>query len=55
MHNVQVTAPDGSKPFQGSLLTGPASVTYNVPALAAGAYTFSCVVHPTMTGTLTVK
>lgn len=55
MHNVQITAPDGSKPLSGSLLTGPGSVTYSVPALSAGAYTFSCVVHPTMTGTLTVK
>ena len=55
MHNVQITAPDGSQPFKGALVTGPASATYDVPALSAGAYTFSCVVHPTMTGTLTVK
>jgi plastocyanin len=54
-HNVQIKAPDGSEPFKGSLLTGPGSVTYDVPALAAGAYTFSCVVHANMTGTLTVK
>jgi plastocyanin len=54
-HNVQIKAPDGSQPFKGSILTGPGSVTYDVPALAAGSYTFSCVVHPTMTGTLTVK
>ena len=31
------------------------TVTYNVPALAAGTYTFICIVHPNMTGTLTVK
>jgi cytochrome c oxidase subunit 2 len=31
------------------------SVTYSVPALAAGTYTFICIVHPNMTGTLTVK
>ena len=54
-HNVQIKAADGSQPFKGSILTGPGSVTYDVPALTAGAYTFSCVVHPTMTGTLTVK
>lgn len=54
-HNVQLNAADGSEPFKGSLLTGAASVTYDVPALGAGAYTFSCVVHPSMTGTLTVK
>ena len=53
-HNVQIKAADGSEPFKGSLLTGVASVTYDVPALAAGSYTFSCVVHPNMTGTLTV-
>jgi plastocyanin len=54
-HNVQIKAADGSEAFKGSILTGPGSVTYDVPALAAGSYTFSCVVHPTMTGTLTVK
>ena len=30
-------------------------MTYSVPALAAGTYTFICIVHPNMTGTLTVK
>jgi len=30
-------------------------VTYNVAALAAGAYTFWCEVHPNMTGTLTIQ
>jgi plastocyanin len=54
-HNVQIKAPDGSRAFSGSLLTGPGSVTYDIGALAAGTYTFSCVVHPAMTGTLTVK
>jgi plastocyanin len=54
-HNVQIKGADGSEPFKGSLLTGAASVTYDVPALAAGSYTFSCVVHPTMTGTLVVQ
>jgi plastocyanin len=54
-HNVQIKAPDGSEPFKGSLLTGPGTVTYDVPALAAGSYVFHCIVHPNMTGTLTVK
>jgi plastocyanin len=31
------------------------TVTYDVPALPAGTYTFICIVHPNMTGTLTVK
>ena len=39
MHNVQITAPDGSQPFKGSLVTGPSTMTYNVPALPAGAST----------------
>ncbi|HEX7472688.1 MAG TPA: cupredoxin domain-containing protein [Candidatus Limnocylindrales bacterium] len=54
-HNVQIKAADGSDSFKGSLLTGPGSTTYDIPALSAGTYTFSCVVHPSMTGTLTVK
>lgn len=54
-HNVQIKASDGSEPFKGALFTGPGTTTYDVPALAAGTYTFSCVVHPSMTGTLTVK
>ena len=42
--------------FKGDLVTGPASGTYNIPALAAGTYHFRCDVHPaTMTGTVTVK
>ncbi len=40
--------------FKGDIITGPAKTTYNVPALAAGAYTFVCSVHPNMTGTLKV-
>lgn len=54
-HNVQITAADGSQPFKGALVTGVATMTYDVPALPAGTYTFSCVVHPSMTGTLTVQ
>lgn len=54
-HNVQIKGADGSDKFKGALLTGPGSTTYDVPALPAGTYTFSCVVHPTMTGTLTVQ
>jgi cytochrome c oxidase subunit II len=54
-HNVQIKNPDGSDAFKGDLVTGPASATYNVPPLKAGSYPFQCTVHPTMTGTLTVK
>jgi plastocyanin len=57
-HNVVIVNPDGSKVSMGdtSFFTGPAKRTYQVPALAAGAYPFHCEVHPTtMKGTLTVK
>ena len=30
-------------------------VTYQVPALAAGTYTFLCEVHPDMKGTITAQ
>ena len=30
-------------------------MTYSVPALAAGTYTFICQVHPDMKGTITAK
>ena len=57
-HNVVILNPDGSKVSMGdtSFFTGPAKRTYQVPALAPGAYPFHCEVHPTtMKGTLTVK
>ncbi len=38
----------GSDPF-----SGPAVVTYDVPALAPGTYFFRCDVHPDMSGELT--
>ena len=39
----------GSDPF-----SGPALVTYDVPALAPGTYFFRCDVHPDMSGELAV-
>ena len=36
------------------IVTGPADVDYAVPELAPGSYTFTCTIHPNMTGTLTV-
>ena len=40
--------------FRGDLVTGPAKVDYDVPALPAGTYYFQCDVHPSMNGTVTV-
>ncbi len=55
-HNVAIYRDDsatdlvfGSEPF-----SGPAIVTYDVPAQAAGTYFFRCDVHPEMSGQLAV-
>jgi plastocyanin len=54
-HNVEILDAAGASVFKGAIVTGPAKVAYQVPALAAGSYRFLCDVHPTMTGTLTVQ
>jgi plastocyanin len=56
-HNVEIRTADGQSIFDGQVLTDPGQVTYTVPALKAGTYTFICKIHPipAMTGTLTVK
>jgi len=53
-HNVEIKDANGASVFRGDLITGPKQITYTVPALKAGSYTFICTVHPNMTGTLTV-
>jgi cytochrome c oxidase subunit 2 len=55
-HNFAIKDASGKVLFTGMPLAQPnQSVTYSVPALPAGTYTFFCSVHPNMTGTLTVK
>ena len=56
-HNVAIHkgSPTGEIVWQGEIFSGVDSRTYDVPALPAGTYGFSCMVHPNMTGTLTVK
>ena len=54
-HNIEIKDSSGASKFKGDIVTGPIKTTYQVPALAAGTYTFMCDVHPSMTGTLTVK
>ncbi len=56
-HNVAIhkDSPTGEIVWQGEIFNGTDTRTYDVPALPAGTYGFSCVVHPNMTGTLTVK
>ncbi len=53
-HNIVIKDASGAAVFTGDLVTGPAKVNYNVPALKAGDYTFVCAVHANMTGTLKV-
>ncbi len=54
-HNVSIKSASGAQVFMGEIFPGTGSRTYQVPALPAGTYTFVCSVHPSMTGTLTVK
>jgi len=54
-HNVEILDAGGTKVFDGEIVTGPKTVTYQVNPLPAGTYQFRCVVHQQMTGTLTVK
>ncbi len=51
-HNVAVKDASGAEKFKGEIVTSK-QITYDVPALAAGAYEFWCEVHPDMKGTLT--
>jgi len=55
-HNVAIYGDDSAteKVFGSDPFSGPAVVTYDVPALAAGSYFFRCDVHPDMSGELTV-
>ena len=54
-HDMMVKDSSGNTVFKGDMVTGPAAVDYQVPALAAGTYTFTCSIHPTtMNGTLVV-
>jgi cytochrome c oxidase subunit 2 len=54
-HNVAIHDASGQEVFKGEIFVGVDVRTYPIPALKAGSYTFSCTVHPAMTGTLTVR
>jgi plastocyanin len=53
-HNMPSTDANGQGVFKGEIVSN-SKVTYTVPALAAGTYTFICEVHPNMKGTITAK
>jgi plastocyanin len=54
-HNVEIKDASGGVAFMGDVFPGVETRVYDVPALAAGSYTFLCTVHPSMTGTATVQ
>ncbi|MGK2850241.1 MAG: aa3-type cytochrome oxidase subunit IV [Candidatus Limnocylindrales bacterium] len=54
-HNVELKDAGGAVAYLGEIFPGIATKVYDVPALPAGAYTFLCTVHPSMTGTATVQ
>lgn len=54
-HDVQLKDASGAEIFKTDTFPGAAKRDYQVPALAAGTYTFICTVHPNMTGTLTAS
>ena len=53
-HNIAISDANGQGVFKGEIVSN-SKVTYNVPALTAGTYTFICEVHPNMKGTITAK
>ncbi|MGH2540045.1 MAG: cupredoxin domain-containing protein [Actinomycetota bacterium] len=55
-HNIAIYTDDtlAESLFVGDLVTGPDTVEYSIPPLAAGEYYFHCDVHPTMSGTVVV-
>ncbi len=58
IHNVSIYDAEGETIFLGDPITGPdAEITYQIPALPPGEYTFICDYHPVadMTGILTVQ
>jgi plastocyanin len=53
-HNIAISDASGARVFKGDIVSS-SKVTYQVPALAAGTYTFICEVHPDMKGTITAQ
>ena len=53
-HNIAISNSSGAQVFKGEIVTSQ-KVDYQVPALAAGSYSFLCEVHPDMKGTVTVQ
>ncbi|MEA2622619.1 MAG: hypothetical protein QOH61_1529 [Chloroflexota bacterium] len=56
-HNVGIydTPARGKEIFKGDPVTGPATITYDVPPLDPGSYYFQCDIHTNMNGSVTAK
>jgi len=56
-HDVDVELADRTKVADNAVLADAGEVTYTIPPMDAGTYTFICSIHPiaNMTGTLTVR
>lgn len=57
-HNVAIYTNSSASTalFVGSVVTGPSTIDYDVPALSPGTYFFRCDIHPSqMTGTFIVS
>jgi plastocyanin len=53
-HNVELLDSGGTVAWKGDIFDGVDTRVYDVEPLPAGAYTFLCSVHPSMTGTATL-
>ncbi|MEW6223399.1 MAG: cupredoxin domain-containing protein [Chloroflexota bacterium] len=54
-HDIVIKDAAGAELFRGDVVTGPAVVVYDVPAIPAGQHPFVCSIHPNMTGTVTAQ
>jgi plastocyanin len=57
-HDIDIQQGDSAsdRVFDGEIFSGKKTVTYQVPPLTAGSYTFRCAVHPAqMKGTFLVR
>ena len=56
-HNVAIHEESATGPelFKGEIFPGVDAKVYDVPAIAAGTYTFICTVHPNMTGVANIQ
>ena len=56
-HNVAIYTDATAKTpvYVGEIFSGPATRSYQVPALAAGTYFFRCDIHPDMKGDLDAR